>query len=296
MPLPSSWILIGGTGQEFGLTASTLALLGVVPAPDRVILIDADAKGDLYDDLARTLDIVRYRRFASHESKGPLLRVIPLEPMAHATEHTLGQEFSGDKLLSALYANTHIKLDTSAGFKAEPQIGSASFFRPAFNVKGEFRQTLNHIQDTRGHVVSIVASVAGGTGSGLWQLVCRLVRKLVPEATVRLILVGPLMSLQQTSERNAEDRPLTNKHLDSNAAAGFRVALEAAQSNDTRPFNDLYLIGYPTDHSRPEAPPDRTGRRASRMTLVAASVLGHNPSPVQPHEPAGVFVFGDDGI
>jgi len=295
MAPPSSWILIGGTGQEFGLTASTLALIGVVPTPDRVILIDADAKGPLYEDFAKTLDLVRYRRYTTNAPKDALLRIVPLEPKAHAVEHNLAQEFSGDKLLSALYANSRIKLDTSAGFKAEPQIGSASFFRPAFNLKGDFRQTLNHIQDTKGHIVSIVASVAGGTGSGLWQLVCRLVKKLYPEATIRLLLIGPLMSLQQTGERDADEKPLTNRHLDSNAAAGFRVALEAAAlAPDQRPFSDLYLLGYPIDQPKPEAPSDRTGRRDSRMTLVAATMLGHAPTPVQSNEHPGVFVCSDD--
>jgi|GEM_PF-3601372 len=293
--MTSSWILIGGTGQEFGLTAATLALLGVVPKPERVILIDADAKGPLHEDLAKTLDLVRYRRYATNEPNKVLLQVVPLEPKAGAPEHNLDREFSGDKLLSALYANSRIELDTSAGFKAEPQIGSASFFRPAFNLLGDFRQTLNHIQDTKGHIVSIVASVAGGTGSGLWQLVCRLVKKLYPEATIRLLLIGPLMSLQQTGERDADEKPLTNRHLDSNAAAGFRVALEAASlAADQRPFSDLYLLGYPIDQQKPEAPHDRTGRRDSRMTLVAATMLGHAPTPVQSTEHPGVFVCSDD--
>lgn len=293
----TSWILIGGTGQEFGLTAATLSLLGVVPAPQRCVLIDADGKGELYKSLADALDLVRYARFAGAGAEDPLLRIVPLEPIAHRREHTLDAAFGEDPHLQALYASTRRQLDTSDGFKAEPQLGSASFFKPAFDPKSPFRMTLQQLSQLGSHLVCIVGSVAGGTGSGLWQLVARLVRQLLPSARIRLILMGPSLSVQpkdgQAHELDADGNPLTDARLDANAAAGFRAALEAAGLQN-RPFDDLYLLGYPAALTKPTAPPDRTALRTSRLPLVAASALTHPAPPAPAGQSEGAWLFADD--
>lgn len=289
--MSTSWILIGGTGQEFGLTASTLALLGLVPAPERVILIDADAEGEQYRDLAATLDIIRFRRFSGANVPEALVRVAPLEPVEGSLEHTLEGAFPRDRHLKALYAKSRRILDTRGGFKAEPQLGSASFFKPSFDTTSDFRRTLQSLQNAQGHVVTVVASVAGGTGSGLWQLVTRLCRQLLPNAEIRLLLLGPLLSVQDSSELDADEIALTDHRLDANAAAGFKVALQTAQLTQ-RPFDVLYLLGYPTDLARPRAPQTRTDRRPSRMPLVAATVLTHTPPGGGDGE--AVYLFGDD--
>lgn len=270
--MKDSWILIGGTGQDFGLTAATLAMLGVVPLPRQVLVVDADQKGKLFDDLRSTLDIARYERFLGDSPRDELERITPSRPVDDAKKLTLNAMYAPDAHLAALYSRARREMETRDGFKAEPQIGSASFFGPAFDPDSDFYRTLANLDNATGEKLWIVGSVAGGTGAGLWQLIVRLARKLAPKTEIRLMLLGPLMSIGATAETDANGMPLTDARLDANAAAGFRTALASAKKADA-PFDKLFLLGYPDSMVRPAAPSDRTARRTSRMTLAAATAL-----------------------
>ena len=283
------WILIGGTGQQFGLTAGSLALIGALPPPSDVLLIDADARGECFERLVRTLDLVRAERLARAEDDHRPTTALHLD--APLSTPSLGTEYGQDPLLDAFYPARLARQSITDGFHAEPTLGAASYYPTLKRVSGSAdaanRYDLASFLEDMGapnpknRRIFVIASAAGGTGSGLWNLVCRAIcRRDGPGArewrqSTRLLLFGPLFRIDGTQEMDGQGNRLTTDRVDKNFDAGFEY-LRQVLTEPVRPFGAAYVVSYPAGANRPVAPPDRTAVRASRLNLIAASVISHD--------------------
>ncbi|MGM0578230.1 MAG: hypothetical protein ACQEXJ_21075 [Myxococcota bacterium] len=298
-----SLVLIGGTGQHFGWTVGSLATLGVVPPPDRVVVIDADTRPEgsepnaMTEALRESLDLARYSRFAEDED-GDNLPFIEEHPLGNQAAKNLASAYIGDDHLEVFYTHDQAAHSTSEGFHAEPQLGAASYLKEVL-LAGQGGSRLREIVGKLTGRVFIVGSVAGGTGAGLWRLVARFVRENQTSADVRLILFGHLFQISNMGEDALPGitGSVNTARLISNTRAGFQqLRYEAQRPPSQRSFSKAYVVGYPPRY--PGVLPQNRRHRmllpASRMTLVASTALQDTADPSE-QDPLRVFVYPSPG-
>lgn len=234
-------VLVGGTGQRFGLGLGYLNLLGVAKMPDRVVIVDAEgtrgpnpvtAMAEKLLRFGRTPDLLRFKRIPPYPKEGVALDRLTV---SQCVDH------EGSDLFSLCYSDDEQRLSISQGFYAVPKL-AALVFRALLNSKNdsfddEFRA--GAAAANVGRNVFVVGSVAGGTGAGIMRGLADAYRRA--KCRVFGIVFSRFFDI-------AKGEP-TSKDLDRNARVGCDYLLRGDLDS---PFEALVMVGPADEKTLPE--------------------------------------------
>lgn len=232
-------VLVGGTGQRFGLGLGYLNLLGVAQMPDRVVVVDAEGAGIVTDVTAtakRLLSFgqasVRYQHLRPYPGKAMAERDLTL---AHCVD------VGGSELFPLCYSEDEARLPISEGFYATPKLAATAFEELLSDRKSLFSDEFQDgaaVADARRNVI-VVGSVAGGTGAGILRSLAAAFRR--GNNRVLGIVFGRYFDLPG-------GQPPTTEDLDRNARVGCDFLLHRDKAS---PFHVLAMVGPPPDAALP---------------------------------------------
>lgn len=251
-------VLVGGTGQRFGLGLAYLNLLGIAVMPDRVVVVDAEgvnAQNPVSTSLRRLLT------FGHPEMS--FKAVLPY-PGNGESDFTVAQciEVGGSELFPLCYTSDEAGTKIGEGFYAQPKL-AALVFRGLL----ERSPTAFHDEVKQGTAtastqrrVFVVGSVAGGTGAGILRELAHTYRRAQNQV---FGVVFPRFF-------DVPDGSPTTDDLDRNARLGCDYLLRRDLHS---PFDVLAIVGPP--HGASLGPPVKSdqGRPHDFCGLAAALSL-----------------------
>jgi len=258
---PYTLVLVGGTGQRFGLGLGYLNLLGVAQMPDRIIVVDAEGASVATDVTATAKRLltfgqasVRYQHLRPYPGKAAGERELTV---MHCVD------VSGSELFPLCYSDDEARLSISEGFYATPKLAATVFEELLSDhrslVSDEFQDGAA-IADARRNVI-VVGSVAGGTGAGILRSLASAFRR--GNNRVLGIVFGRYFDLPG-------GQPPTTEDLDRNA----RIGCDFLLNRDTAsPFHVLAMVGPPPDAALPSPVESDRGLPHSFPGLLAALSL-----------------------
>lgn len=265
-------VLVGGSGQRFGVVVGWLNVLGLLEPPSRVVIVDAEgAPGHparlrtdpeyLLKFGAKTCKVVRYLPYSSSDqglSQEPAARraICAYELVQH-----MGSPF-WDICLAP--GPVEQQLDIRQGFYARPRLASTVFWNDVLRGRNslDIQEMTQAAKAAEGHIVVIVGSLSGGTGAGLIPLITSLYRKKArPQG---LYVVAFTKYFSTAGLHDAPDDEL----LRDNAANGARYFIDECLPNADAGF----LIGVPENE---KLPPPSDHVHLFPGFLAAASLLSN---------------------
>src|SRR5690349_14530191 len=126
-------VLVGGTGQRFGLGLGYLNLLGIAKMPDRIVVVDAEGASRPNPVTTTAAKLLRFGQ-ASISFK----HIRPYPSNGSTGELTVSHcvETGGSELFPLCYSTDETKLSISDGFYATPKL-AALVFRGLVNDRGD---------------------------------------------------------------------------------------------------------------------------------------------------------------
>ena len=235
-----SLILVGGTGQRFGVALGYLYNLGLAPAPKHIFVIDAEghseSKGSVTDQLETLFDAsVKVERILPYQRK-----TAEQVRFKHAVAHY------GHPLWPLCFTTEDEELNLTHGFYAKPKIAATTFGR-MLSYKDEPGNALGSLFRTKfdQQLVCLVGSVSGGTGAGLLQGLARSLKEHTKQ------LVGVIFS-RYLSLRDIDQAP-EDHELESNSWSGLQYMFEHHKAL----FHQCFFLGPPVGGNFPKAESDR---------------------------------------
>ncbi len=225
-------VLVGGTGQRFGLGLGYLNLLGAVVRPSRVLIVDAEGKGvDSANSVTQLMR--RYLGFGSED-----IQIDHVKP--YITPHTASPtvrdvvDVGNSQVFDLLVSEGEQRLAIERGFYAVPKMASVVF-------RALEEREPHHFTNQNDDVV-IVGSVSGGTGAGIIREIATVFGR---DRSRRIygIVFAQYFSLPQ---EHGPEGPveLTDRDLQTNSEIGCDYLLRDVQKRKS-PFNVLNVIGPP---------------------------------------------------
>ncbi len=228
-------VLVGGTGQRFGLTIGLLNLLGCCALPDRTVILDAEGSGDTAGNPV-TDGVDQLLRWG--KPRAAFDRVPPYPKIDAKGGVTIGNCVSTERsdLFPLCVTEDEARKPLTSGFYANPKV-AAIVFRALVQQKGN---RLEQLLGAEGAVppqqtVVIVGSVAGGTGAGILREVARAYANKGAQRIVGIVFTR-YFDL-------AEGRPNT-EDLERNAKLGCQYLL---RPEGRRWFQALAFVGPPPE-------------------------------------------------
>lgn len=273
-------ILIGGTGQRFGVVLGWLGLMGLAQVPRRTLVLDAE--GTVYD--SETSDTLR-ELFQFAQRKQIFFRFSP--PYDTGAVAGAGRDAYGAGVQNAdavpakaaignptsdlwklCFTEHEAELDIHTGFMANPKVASSVF--SAFALKDDVGNIVKNFipDDGQQKPLLIVGSLAGGTGAGLMYAVGMQCRETMGSSQNH-----PIMGIAFSNYLDLGDQA-KNDRLKQNAQFGaeFLYGKWIDSSGADYPFDLLTLMGPP--ESAPNlVSPSQSGIHEFPGFLVAAHLV-----------------------
>jgi hypothetical protein len=227
-------VLVGGTGQRFGLALGYLNLLGACAMPSHVVVIDAEGSGGAPNRV--TTQMRALLQFG--EPNMTFVEQLPFSAQDGGADTAIGNCIAnlGESTLFPLcFSELEARTSIARGFYAMPKLASvvyhAQLARRPREVEGAFEQLPQ--QDGARRVI-VVGSVSGGTGAGIIREVARRFRAEKANQVVGIVFTRYLNLV-------ASDAGPSNDDLDINSRIGTGFLLDDAAS----PFDLITFVGPP---------------------------------------------------
>ncbi|HEU4726628.1 MAG TPA: hypothetical protein VFT22_02025, partial [Kofleriaceae bacterium] len=226
-------VLVGGTGQRFGLGLGYLNLLGIARMPDRVVVVDAEGASGTNPT---TIAAKKLLQFGQASTRYQQFRPYPGRS-AGDRDLTVTQcvDTGGSELFPLCYGEDEARLAISEGFYATPKLAAPVFAELLTSSNELFNEEFQDgaaVADARRNVI-VVGSVAGGTGAGILRALASAYRR--GNNRVLGIVFGRYFDLPG-------GRPPSSEDLDRNARVGCDFLLNADAAS---PFDVLVMVGPP---------------------------------------------------
>lgn len=229
-------VLVGGTGQRFGLALGYLNLLGIASMPDRVVIVDAEGATS-QNQVTATAE--RLLRFGQPDFQ--IKRILPY-PATGGAGATLARcvDPAGSELFPLCYDPIEAERRIDEGFYAVPKAAALVFrslMRSKKNLFGDELTSGVAAANAQRRVV-VVGSVVGGTGAGILRELAECYRQA--RNYVIGIVFGRFFDI-------ASGEP-TTADLDRNGRQGCDFLLNRDPHS---PFNVMAMLGPPPDSPLP---------------------------------------------
>ena len=251
-------VLVGGTGQRFGLGLGYLNLLGIAAMPDRVVIVDAEGANVANRVTAQTERLLRFG-----QPNFQIKRILPYPAtggraanLAHCVEH------AGSQLFPLCYDEEETERKIEEGFYATPKLAALVFRNLVRGKKDLFNDEMKGGAASANALrrVFIVGSVAGGTGAGILRELGESYRK--SKNHVVGIVFSRFFDIPSGEPTTAD--------LDRNARLGCDFLLNRDLSS---PFHLLAMVGPPHDAPLPPPVGSDTGLPHNFAGLLSALSL-----------------------
>ncbi len=256
-------VLVGGTGQRFGLTVGLLHLLGIAELPESVIILDAEgSRRDQRNPVTEGVDrLLRWGR--------PDLRIDRIAPYAGgsgngAVDVSDAVGAAGSRLFPLCLTTEEEGLGIERGFFANPKTASVVFRALLDGEGGKTRLQALLGDDSSGapeRPVVIVGSLAGGTGAGTLHEVAHAYRRRGAKQ---------ILGIAFSHYFQVDEDEITTARLMLNAKIGFRHLLKPENLSK---FDALTLIGPPAGARLPEPSAEGVETPHSFSGFLAAASL-----------------------
>ena len=295
-------VLIGGTGQAFGATVSGLAALGLLEAPDSVLVVDAEGRAG--NETAFTKQVDRLLAIAKRQQAGvaSATRMAPFDTAGGGGMGiTLASRVLRDKEMGKLFELCFDEFEAGTakhaalkkefvideGFMARPNVAAAvmgaAFAKVAPGVAADGQQPfpvglLKRVEGISTDIV-VVGSLIGGTGAGLLAGITRQIAQ--QDVKRRVCLMGFMPWFKSATQQGASDAPGTmpgDLLLRANGDMGLRYIMRDLLGT-TAPNVRVCLVGDPSAdgaHLPVRSPAQEGGAESlpvSPFFLVGAAVL-----------------------
>jgi hypothetical protein len=227
-------VLVGGTGQRFGLALGYLNLLGACAMPSHVVVIDAEGTGSAPNRVTRQMrDLLQFgepnMRFVDH---------LPFYARDHGADTTIAScvaRLHESTLFPLCFSEVEARTSIAQGFYAMPKLASVVYHAQLAQRQRETEGAFEHMpqQDSARRVI-IVGSVSGGTGAGIIREVARRFRAEHANQVIGIVFTRYL-------DLRASDAGPTNDDLDTNSRIGTGFLLDDTAS----PFDLITFVGPP---------------------------------------------------
>lgn len=232
-------ILVGGTGQRFGLVMGWLNVLGLAEMPRKTLILDAEGvgyKSPVSERLRRLLTYAQpVRKTVKHQP-----------PFSGDFESTPWSELDhpNSDLWRLLFTKHEEALKISRGFMANPKIAATVFAKSLLTGdETEISRFLKGGGDDPVPVL-IVGSLAGGTGAGLIYSVAKACKRIIgvnPDAPIHGLLFTNYLKVEEQADEDWNARFTANSKF----GADFFWDLWKTGSASKFPFDLLTMMGFP---------------------------------------------------
>lgn len=251
-------VLVGGTGQRFGLALGYLNLLGIAAMPDRVVIVDAEGATSQNQVTATAERLLRFG-----QSNVQIKRILPY-PATGGAGATLARcvEHAGSDLFPLCYDPTEAERRIDEGFYAVPKAAALIFRSLMRSKKNLFGDELTGgvAAASAQRRVFVVGSVVGGTGAGILRELAECYRQA--RNYVVGIVFGRFFDI-------ASGEP-TTADLDRNGRQGCDYLLNRDPHS---PFHVMAMVGPPPDAPLPPPVESRHALPHNFPGLLAALSL-----------------------
>jgi hypothetical protein len=235
-------VLVGGTGQRFGLALGYLNLLGACTMPSQVVVIDAEGLGSAPNRVTRQMrDLLQFgepnMRFIDH---------LPFYARDGGGDATIGNciaRLSESRLFPLCFSESEARTSIAQGFYAMPKLASVVYHAQLAQHQRETDGAFDHMPQQDGaRRVIIVGSVSGGTGAGIIREVARRFRAENANQVIGIVFTRYL-------DLRASNAGPSNDDLDTNSRIGTGFLLDDTAS----PFDLITFVGPPDGQPYSEA-------------------------------------------
>lgn len=251
-------VLVGGTGQRFGLALGYLNLLGIATMPDRVVIVDAEGATTHNRVTAEAEALLRFGQ--------PALQIKRHKPypktggaaasLARCVDH------AGSELFPLCYDAVEAERRIDEGFYAVPKAATLAFralLRDRQDpIAGELADGGGAASTQRR--VFVVGSVVGGTGAGILRELAETYRQA--RNYVVGIIFGRFFDIPSGEPTTAD--------LDRNGRQGCDYLLNRDPHS---PFHVMAMLGPPPDATLPPPVDAKEGLPHNFPGLLAAASL-----------------------
>lgn len=230
-------VLVGGSGQRFGLGLGYLNLLGLAKMPSRVLVIDAEKENAVTE---RARDLLRYANPGVH-----FKHINPYR--ASASNPTIASciDIAASDLFPLLISEEEAAVSVKNGFYASPKL-AATIFRAMLQQQSSVFE--GELEPGANQTVVVVGSVAGGTGAGIIREVARAFRDKAGSSEVFGIIFSRYFSIPPGNQTQVSGETfVTDDDLDQNARLGCDYLLRDLDS----PFQVISFVGPPAGAPMP---------------------------------------------
>lgn len=239
-------ILVGGTGQRFGMVLGWLCLLGLAKPPRQILIIDAEDEEKSIT--AKNLKLV-FSWFVEDENFQRYTPYLLSAGNKVGDQLDLAQNQQSKKIWDLCFTQQETDEVIEQGFMANPKLGATVFTHlMCKNLTRPLDRFLDQKSGQRVPVM-IAGSVAGGTGAGLIYTIAQQCRSTLPaEVSIFGMIYTNYLSLPA-------DKLELERKLDQNSRCGTDFLWRMYASTDTGeyPFNVLTFIGPPEFYKATQA-------------------------------------------
>lgn len=229
-------VLVGGTGQRFGLALGYLNLLGIASMPDRVVIVDAEGATSQNQLTATTERLLRFGQPGFQPT-----RILPY-PETGGGAATLARcvDHAGSELFPLCYDPKEAERRIDEGFYAVPKTAALVFRSLMRSKKKLFGDELTGgvAAASTQRRVFVAGSVVGGTGAGILRELAECYRQA--NNYVAGIIFGRFFDI-------ASGEP-TTADLERNGRQGCDYLLNRDPHS---PFHVMAMVGPPPDAPLP---------------------------------------------
>jgi hypothetical protein len=241
--MPYVLVLVGGTGQRFGLGLGYLNLLGIAEMPERVVIVDAEGARSIspVSELTKQLLV-----FGQPNEEAPSV-LAPYNDSGQAGAIATIQRCittRGSALFPLTITEEEASLEIQEGFYAVPKLAAVVFRDLRNKNPTKVSRVLGAPAQLQGKNVIIVGSVSGGTGAGILREVASYYyRDPDPGPKVFGIVFSQYFMIPSGTQKKPTDADLAR-----NSALGCDFLL----NQDTiSPFHALTVVGPPAGAKLP---------------------------------------------
>lgn len=254
-------VLVGGSGQCFGVVVGWLNVLGILDPPSRVVIVDAEGASGQQTTLKKDYQLEYLLKFSNPDCR--VVRYPPFKPGQGGVSANILIEHVKSPFwdLCLSRGKDEQERDVREGFFARPRLASTVFWNEVLREESGFIKDLKSASQTsQNKIVFVVGSLFGGTGAGLLPMVTKLYKERAKAKS--LFLVGFTKYFTTAEVSGAPE----DKVLIANAANGIRYFLDEC----LHLVDAGFLIGVPKNVTLPKA---QEGVQLFPGFLMAASLL-----------------------
>jgi hypothetical protein len=262
-------VLVGGTGQQFGVVLGWLNQLGLITPPNKLAIVDADVNNPNFTKATEGLSFANpnFEHFHIQPYEGQGEEVNLKQELAITSQNS--------PLLDLLFTQDESNMNLRQGFFANPKLGSTIF---TFTQKMKTTQSIDQIfgggAQGCGPTI-IVGSVAGGTGAGLMYSIAQTFHKARGTYYSESPICGFIFSKYMILPDGVQNGSVTNDNLRFNSMQGINFLWNKSNRDPNFPFDMIDLIGPGSEDNDPIQCPNVSEADVLPFTgfLLAAKML-----------------------